>query len=301
MAVAHSKSTSQRGYSEISSCNYAARAYGLKNGMFMKQAVKLCPKLHVVHYDFEKYAEVSDQLYRILFSTTIFGAIVQPVSVDEAYIELPKGSEAFKTASDLREDIFKTTGCTASVGVGQSMLTARLATKKAKPDGIYILSPDRVFSHLSSLPVADLPGVGYKHSKFLKEKGCTECKDIWTVPQPVLSGWLGESLGFQVYQYSRGVDSRQLKPVSVRKSVGVDINYGIRFTNMTNAEHFLKKLSEELSSRLKNVSQLDVVTKDIITQAFVGESERTFHYTKNYDTKVGGLSRDLKISRAWPL
>ena len=261
VAVAHSKSSSQGGYSEISSCNYPARACGLKNGMFMHQAVKLCPHLQVLPYDFAQYSAVSEQVYRIMFATTLLGATVQPLSVDEAYIELPPGSDGHSAGRALRERIRRQTGCAASVGVGDSMLTARLATKSAKPDGIFVLAPEMLAAHMSGMPLRDLPGVGHKHAKVLKEKGLAECRDVWPIPQSILESWLGGSLGAMVYNYSPGMDDRALKPVVARKSVGVDINYGIRFSTARAAEDFLRKLSEELASRLRQVrSQLSPST-----------------------------------------
>lgn len=221
--------------------------------MFMQQAVKLCPQLEVLHYDFEQYRVVSEDVYRILFALTAVGATVQPVSVDEAYVELPRGLDGYQVGERLRRDIQMKTGCSASVGVGSNMLMARLATKKAKPDGIFVLTTDMLPAHLSSLSLADLPGVGRKHARLLREKGCVDCRDVWTTPQPVLCSWLGDALGKLVFNFSRGIDNRTLKAVADRKSVGVDINYGIRFSCSENAEEFLRKLCDELSSRLKQV------------------------------------------------
>lgn len=219
----------------------------------MNQAVKLCPHLQVLQYDFAQYSAVSEQVYRIIFAAALAGATVQPLSVDEAYLELPRGTDAIRVGSDLRAQIKAETGCAASVGIGFNMLTARLATKSAKPDGLFALTPEILSAHLSNMPVHDLPGVGYKHAKVLKEKGITECKDVWAVPKPILVSWLGDSLGTQVHNYSRGLDDRQLKPVASRKSVGVDINYGIRFSSVNAAEDFLRKLCDELASRLRQV------------------------------------------------
>lgn len=250
MAVAHSKAVSKGGFSEISSCNYPARKLGLRNGMFMVEAVKLCPHLQVLPYDFEQYRVVSDQIYRIFFNT---GAVVQPVSVDEAYLELPAGTDGYQAAVQLKETIRSLTGCPASVGIGSNMLVARLATKKAKPDGIFLLSDEMLQDSLANLSVSDLPGVGYKHSKVLKEFGCNTCMDVWTTPVEVLKSWLGDALGAQVSKYSRGQDDRELKPIVARKSIGLDINYGIRFTNLENAEVFIYKMAIELASRLEQV------------------------------------------------
>jgi DNA repair protein REV1 len=110
VAVAHSSSA---GSSEVSSCNYPARAFGLKAGMFMKQARALCPELLVLRYDFEQYEIVSKQLYKICLA---FSPVVQPVSVDELYLECPPGRDVGAATMFLREEIFRQTGCSASAG-----------------------------------------------------------------------------------------------------------------------------------------------------------------------------------------
>jgi DNA repair protein REV1 len=108
--VAHS---SNAGSSEISSCNYPARAKGIKNGMFMSAARDLCPELVILPYDFKLYEELCGIIYSILYTSSAL--MVEPVSVDEAYLEYPCNTDGMKIASDIRERIQKMTGgCTAS-------------------------------------------------------------------------------------------------------------------------------------------------------------------------------------------
>jgi hypothetical protein len=111
VAVAHSSSA---GSSEVSSCNYPAREFGIKAGMFMKQARALCPNLTVLRYDFTQYEIVSKQLYKLCLG---FSPVVQPVSVDELYIECAAGHDVPTATQYLRDQIFHETGCTASAGI----------------------------------------------------------------------------------------------------------------------------------------------------------------------------------------
>lgn len=110
VAVAHSSSA---GSSEVSSCNYPARALGVTAGMFMKQARALCPALTVLRYDFAQYEAVSKQLYKLCLA---FSAVVQPVSVDELYVECAPGHHVEAAVQHLRAEIFRQTGCCASAG-----------------------------------------------------------------------------------------------------------------------------------------------------------------------------------------
>lgn len=120
VAVAH-------GYSdgcEISSCNYPARARGIKNGMFMRSAKGLCPELMILPYDFKQYEEVSERIYSIFYSTA-GTVIVQPVSVDEAYLEFVDNGKGMEIAMAIRERVYNETRCPCSAGIGPNMLLAK--------------------------------------------------------------------------------------------------------------------------------------------------------------------------------
>jgi len=186
VAVAHSSSA---GSSEVSSCNYPARALGVKAGMFMKRARALCPNLTVLRYDFTQYEEVSKQLYKICLA---FSPVVQPVSVDELYVECAAGHDVPAATKFLREEIFRQTGCSASAGVGRNMLLARLGTAKAKPNGLFIVPADAtspasakkpadlspVMRFMATVPLRSLPGVGRKLMKKLLARAAEKPKAL---------------------------------------------------------------------------------------------------------------------------
>ena len=149
--------------SEIASCSYEARAKGIKNGMFMGGALKLCPELQTIPYDFESYQTVAKILYDTVAQYTLD---IQAVSCDEMLVDLSDiikncsiSPEAF--AQVLREQIRDKTDCNASVGIGSSILLARMATRKAKPDGIFHLQDDQAGEFFQDVNVADLPGITF--------------------------------------------------------------------------------------------------------------------------------------------
>jgi len=147
--------------SEIASCSYAARKAGIKNGMFLGEALKLCPNLKTIQYDFEGYKEVSYILYDTVASYTLD---IEAVSCDEMYADCTKiletsGFSALEFAIIIREEIKQKTHCPVSTGFGNNKLQARLATRKAKPDNQFSLTSQNVETYIRTLNVEDLPGM----------------------------------------------------------------------------------------------------------------------------------------------
>lgn len=175
VAVAHS---SKAGSSEISSCNYPAREFGLKAGMFMSEALKKCPHLKVLPYNFPLYEEISREIYRILYR---YGDVVEPVSVDEAYLEFSSilESEALAIGEMIRSEIYRQTRCCASTGIGPNMLLARIATSLAKPNGIKQIHWGEKDDILRNLDIDRLPGIGWTASEKLNSKGIKTCEQLW--------------------------------------------------------------------------------------------------------------------------
>ncbi|GLG94483.1 DNA repair protein REV1, partial [Gryllus bimaculatus] len=239
--------------SEIASCNYEARKAGVKNGMFFGTAIKLCPDLKTIPYDFEGYKEVSYKLYDILASYTLE---IEAVSCDEMYVncsEILKKANvtSLEFASFLRAELKEATGCTASAGFGSNPLQARLATKKAKPNGQFHLLPTDVEMFMHNIKVEDLPGVGHSLAYRLHAEGITDCRDLQRLSLASLQRKFGNKTGETLHQHARGDDQRALDVCHQRKSVSAEVNYGIRFTTQKEAEAFVQQLAQEVVSRMK--------------------------------------------------
>lgn len=254
--------------SEIASCNYPARKFGIKNGMWMKGAQQLCPDLKILPYDFPAYEEASRNFYDAVLST---GGIVQSVSVDEALIDMTtacitagghgakaisEGSiwreqmKADEIAQGLRDQIKHTTGCAVSVGIGGNILLAKVALRKAKPAGQYQIKPEEVLQFVGALTVQDLPGVAYSIGGKLEDIGVKLVKDVREVSKEKLISTLGPKTGEKIWEYARGIDRTEVGEQVVRKSVSAEVNWGIRFVTQAQAEEFVQSLCDELHRRL---------------------------------------------------
>ncbi|KAF4799971.1 hypothetical protein TURU_049524 [Turdus rufiventris] len=238
---------------EIASCSYEARQVGIKNGMFFGQAKKLCPNIQAVSYDFDAYKEVARTVYEILASYT---HNIEAVSCDEALVDITEILAETRLTPDefanvIRTEIKDQTKCTASVGMGSNILLARMATRKAKPDGQYHLKPEEVDDFIRGQLVTSLPGVGRTMESKLASLGIKTCGDLQCASMSKLQKEFGPKTGQMLYRFCRGLDDRPVRTEKERKSVSAEINYGIRFTQPKEAEAFLLNLSEEIQRRLE--------------------------------------------------
>ena len=288
LPVAVSWSSGAKGAGELSSCNYEARAFGVRAGGRVADALRRCPNLVVMPYEFEKYSAVALEVYRILHELTPH---VMGVSVDEAYIDVtalvtgagrssrdetsrdsPSGTpnETKRTPKELaefvRERVRDETGCVASVGIGPNRLIARLATMRAKPNGVFEVSLNEAEAYVASLPVRQLPGVGrgaleklsavvspagdVKNEKNGKEaNACIACRDVLRVPSERLQRALGRKSALSLVDACRGIDQRDWVSRPPRKSVGAQVTWGVRFDEASEVVAFAAKLAGEVSAR----------------------------------------------------
>ncbi|XP_044525236.1 DNA repair protein REV1 [Gracilinanus agilis] len=238
---------------EIASCSYEARQVGIKNGMFFGQAKQLCPNLQAVPYDFHAYKEVARTMYETLASYT---HNIEAVSCDEALVDITEILAETRLTPDefanaIRTEIKDLTKCAASVGMGSNILLARMATRKAKPDGQYHLKPEEVDDFIRGQLVTSLPGVGRTMESKLASLGIKTCGDLQYITMSKLQKEFGPKTGQMLYRFCRGLDDRPVRTEKERKSVSAEINYGIRFTQPKEAEAFLLSLSEEIQRRLE--------------------------------------------------
>ncbi|KAK8568205.1 hypothetical protein V6N13_106139 [Hibiscus sabdariffa] len=248
VAVCHSDNP--KGTAEISSANYPARKYGIKAGMFVRDAKGLCPQLAILPYNFEAYEEVADQFYNILHKHC---NRVQAVSCDEAFLDVTdlEGKDPQLLASAIRKEIYEATRCSASAGIAKNMLMARLATSTAKPNGQCYIDPEKVDEYLDPLPIKALPGIGHVLAEKLKNKNVQTCGQLRLISKDSLQKDFGIKTGEMLWNYSRGVDNRLVGMIQESKSVGAEVNWGVRFRDFQHAHNFLLDLCKEVSLRLQ--------------------------------------------------
>ena len=274
VCVTHAKPSDKLdSYAEISSCSYEARKFGVQNGMFLGKALKLCPNIVTVPYEFDSYHKASNELYRLLVEKTPY---VEVVSCDEAFLDIIElvdvsdESMIQEFVQDLRSEIHKSIGCTVSAGIGPNKLVARMATRAGKPDGQYVCySEESVKDYIKSQPIQNLPGIGRATFHKLESQQLKFCEDLLVKSKAELSDLLGPKTGETIYNYCRGIDLRDLVLKHERKSISVEINYGIRVETIKELEVFLLNLCKELDKRMK----VEKVSGSLVTLKLKERSE----------------------------
>jgi DNA polymerase-4 len=204
----------------VAAASYEARAFGVRSAMSMAKAVRLCPQLVIVPPAFPRYKAASNAVFAIFREVT---SLVEPLSLDEAYLDVTDNAWgeplATRVARRLKDRIREDTGLTASAGVAPNKFLAKIASGWKKPDGLTVVSPDRVEPFLQQLPVDALWGVGPVTARKLRQRGIERLVDVRTVDLVVLRDTVG-SLAEWLQQLADGVDDRQVTPNREAKSSG---------------------------------------------------------------------------------
>jgi DNA polymerase-4 len=234
----------------VAAASYEARAFGVRSAMPMARALRLCPQLVVVPPHFEVYKEVSAQVMAILRSCT---QLVEPLSLDEAYLDVTQNhwgmSYGSRVAKALKVRIREVTGCTASAGVAPNKFLAKIASGWRKPDGLTVISPERVERFLEVLPVDALWGVGPVTARKLRALGIERLVDVRRVDLEVLRGEVG-SLAESLLRLSYGDDPRPVVPDRPAKSASSETTYAEDLQDLTKIREELARLARETAQWL---------------------------------------------------
>ena len=210
----------QRGV--ISTANYPARKFGVRSAMPTATALKLCPHLTLLPGRFDAYKEASSQI-RDIFSR--YTTLIEPLSLDEAYLDVTDSphchGSATLMAEEIRQTIFRETRLTASAGVAPVKFLAKIASDLNKPDGQYVIAPADVPGFLRTLPLGKIPGVGKVSAAKLETLGLRTCEDVQNSDLAMLLKRFGK-FGRILWERSQGIDERQISNDRLRKSVGVE-------------------------------------------------------------------------------
>ena len=236
----------------VTSATYEARKFGIHAAMSMTEAIRKCPKAIFIEPNHEKYSEVSEKLQEIYLS---FTPLVEPLSVDEAFLDVSGSRKLLGTPIEigkkLREKVFQEENITCSVGIAPTKFIAKLASTRAKPDGLIVVSPKEVIDFLHPLPVGALWGVGGKTEEVLKRLGLFKVADIANLPLKTLKRALGDGIAEHLYELSWGKDERRVETNEPEKSVGNEETFS---KDLDQAEDILRevlRLSEKVASRLR--------------------------------------------------
>jgi DNA polymerase-4 len=244
----------QRGV--VAAASYEARAFGVHSAMAMAKAVRLCPSLVIVRPDFARYKAASNAVFSIFREVT---PLVEPLSLDEAYLDVTENAwgEALgtKVARRLKDRIRADTGLTASAGVAPNKFLAKIASGWKKPDGLTVISPERVEPFLQQLPVDALWGVGPVTAGKLRARGIDRLVDVRTADPQVLREAVG-SLADWLRQLADGNDDRPVVPNREAKSSGSENTYPEDLTDLETIRTEVAEMAAHAISWLARKSML---------------------------------------------
>ncbi len=235
----------------LATCNYEARKFGLHSAMSSQQAIKKCPNLILISGNMALYRSVSQQIHQIFQRYT---PIIEPLSLDEAFLDVTDceqySNSATWIAQAIRQDIQKELHLTASAGVAPLKFLAKIASDLNKPNGQFVIQPENVENFIHDLELKKIPGVGKVTHKKLLGLGFKTCGDIKRSDLPTILQHFGK-FGYRLWDFSHGIDNRNIEPNRVRKSIGVENTLINDIDDLVVAQQILDELFEKLKFRIE--------------------------------------------------
>jgi DNA polymerase-4 len=237
--------------SVVAAASYEARKFGVRSAMSSRIAKTLCPNLIFVPHHFDRYHEVSSAVFEIFREYT---DKIEPLSIDEAFLDVTTDKQnigsATLIAKEIRREIKKRTGLTASAGISVNKFLAKIASDIRKPDGLFVIPPEEAAKFIEDLPVEKFYGIGRVTSEKMHKLGIHNGNDLKSWDLTSLVRNFGK-IGFFYYKIVRGEDDREVESDQERKSVGTELTFDKDLTTQFEVVAELYKIEKELMNRLK--------------------------------------------------
>jgi DNA polymerase IV len=235
----------------VSAASYEARKFGVRSAISGVLAKKNCPELIFVRPRFDRYKEISKKIHKIFRDYT---DLVEPLSLDEAYLDVTKNKKGNPSASllaqEIRARIFNEVGLTASAGISVNKFVAKIASDYNKPNGQKTVNPDEVISFLEQLPIQKFYGVGKVTAEKMFQLGIFTGLDLKNKSVEFLEKHFGKSGGFY-YNVVRGIHNSEVKSNRITKSVAAEHTFDINLSSEIFMLEKLERIALELERRLK--------------------------------------------------
>ena len=230
----------------VAAASYEARRFGVRSALPSVTATRRCPDLIFVPPRFDVYRAVSRQIHAIFAD---FTALIQPLSLDEAYLDVTENrqgtSTAWETAKMIRARILAETGLTASAGISYNKFLAKLASDQRKPNGQFAVTPERALAWIETLPVSRFHGVGPVTAAKMKRLGIETGADLRAKPLGFLRQHFGSSAEWY-HAIARGIDERPVDPDRVRKSSGSETTFDSDVIDIARIEAGVGRMADDV-------------------------------------------------------
>ncbi len=282
---------SPEGRGVVAAASYEAREFGIHSAMPAARAVRLCREAIFIRPDFQRYRAESEKIFAIFRQ---FTTEIQPVSIDEAYLdvtdELQEWGSGTALAKEIKRRVEAERGLTVSVGLGPNKLVAKIASDFDKPDGLTVVPPQRVTDFLDPLPVRRLPGVGPATEKRMKRSGVEVIGDLRALPLETLKQRFGRS-GQWLYDCARGIDHRLVRAHRSRKSLSHERTF-------TTDLKSLAQMDEQMEDLGRRVAQ-DLERKGLSTCTISVKVRYSDFTTLSRSSTLAGPTCDPQTITAW--
>ena len=271
----------------VLSATYEARALGVHSAMPISRAQRVAPTAIFIEPDHRAYAEVSRNVMALFESVT---PLVEPLSLDEAFLDVSGALRRLGSPTAIgeliRARVQDEQQITCSVGVATTKFVAKLASTRAKPDGLLVVPADKVIAFLHPLPVGALWGVGEKTEEQLTRLGLRTVGDIANTPLSTLQRALGQASGTHLHELSWGRDSRGVNPHEPEKSIGNEQTFDYDLDDPERIHAHLLRLSDQVAGRLRSAGY--VARTLALKVRFADFTTITRSRTLDRPTDVGG-------------
>jgi len=235
----------------VSAASYEARKFGVRSAMSGYMARKNCPELIFVRPRFDRYKEISKKIRKIFYDYT---DLVEPLSLDEAYLDVTENKKgnpsATLIAQEIRKRIFEEIGLTASAGISVNKFLAKVASDYNKPNGQKTINPEEVIQFLEELDIKKFYGIGKVTAEKMYQSGIFTGKDLKAKSLDYLEEHFGKS-GTHYYNIVRGIHNSAVKPDRMLKSVGAERTFNVNLSSEIFMVEKLENIAKELEKRMK--------------------------------------------------
>ncbi len=237
-------------YGVVAAASYEARKFGIRSAMPGRLALEKCPELIVIQPRFQRYKEVSQKICEIFYEYT---DLVEPLSLDEAYLDVTENKKGIESANqiakEIRKKIFEETGLTASAGISVNKFLAKVASDYHKPNGQKTIHPTQIHRFMEELPIEKFYGIGKVTANKMHQMHIFKGSDLKKKSLQELIRIFGKS-GNYYYHVVRGIHRSEVKPHRIQKSIGVEETYWENLLDEESVFQQLKLISEDLEERL---------------------------------------------------
>ncbi len=292
----------------VAAASYEARKFGIHSAMPAYRAIRLCPGAIFIKPRFEVYKSVSHEIREIFHEYT---DLVEPLSLDEAYLDISENKKgitsARKVAEEIRKKIRQQTGLTASAGVAVNKFVAKLASDLHKPDGLCVITPEKMIPFLEQLPLGKFHGIGKATEEKMHQMGLYTGADLKALSEPEMVSAFGKPGRFY-FRIVRGDDTRPVQPDRIRKSVGAENTYSEDLSKPDEIRGRLSEIAKKVSGRLQNIDaagktitlkvrydNFETITRSFTHENYLNEEEKLYETGEQLLSQTEAGERSVRL------